>query len=228
MAITEIGPSELAALVVAAGAIGTAAMGIVDTLKSRESLAIGGAGFADMIETLEPLRPALERAFGEQWRHVLEIHYRGDHAPEAIKRVVSRAVRLGLPELTVDQLNAVAARYGNLDRQQVRRAIDQLRGGQALDSTSHGILERLMAAVDAHVEGAALRASAQYRYAARAVASAVAIALGAAVGLVTMFTAETVDWTSFLQALFLGVVAVPVAPIAKDLSTAVKNFSVRP
>jgi hypothetical protein len=144
-----------------------------------------------------------------------------------MKQVISRAVRLGLPELQTDQLDTIAERYGHLDRENVRRAMAQLRGGETLDTISHGTLERLMAAVDAHVEGAALRASKQYRYAARATASAVAIGLGAVIGLLTATSTEEGSWADVPGALLLGVVAVPVAPIAKDLATAVKNFSVR-
>jgi len=180
-----------------------------------------------------PLKQLLEPGVFEQpviariKREVLEIHYRGDHDPESVKRVLSRAIRLGLPELNQAQLNEIAGRYGNLERAAVQRAMAQLRGAEALDSGSHTVLERLMAAIDVHLEGAALRAAADYRHAARAAASLVAILLGAVVGLFLWATTVEGGGASFLRALFLGVIAVPVAPIAKDLATAIKNFSVR-
>ena len=59
-------------MVLAAGALGTAAFGIVDGLKAT---AIGAAGFARLSAMLGPLKTALAKAYGNEFLKLLGIMF---------------------------------------------------------------------------------------------------------------------------------------------------------
>ena len=83
---------HLSTAVLAAGALGTAAFGIVEGLKVFPWLA--EAGFVVIRRLLSPIENALDVAYGADSMRLLKAQYRGDTAE--LVRVIRQGVRIGL------------------------------------------------------------------------------------------------------------------------------------
>lgn len=95
-------PDNWGQLVLAAGALGTAAFGIVEGLKWIAF--VGEAGFPSMLRLLgEALQRALRAAYGEQFERMLRAQYRGDQENFASTNPAGQS-----PQMTQNQRSAVA------------------------------------------------------------------------------------------------------------------------
>jgi hypothetical protein len=201
---------HLGDLVLAAGALGTAAFGIVEGLKRWRFL--GEAGFAVIIRVLGPIVDTLKAAYGPDVETLLRAQYRGSQ--DEFARILRQGARIGL---TRDNAAAVAATLAIVDAGLLQQAAAAVDAGQELPANLRNVLGRYELAVDARIDAALTLAQAHYAAAARIGASMVAIVIALTVGF--FYTTEPRERG---LALLVGLAAVPLAPIAKDVVSALK------
>lgn len=200
--------------VLAAGAVGTAAFGIVEGLKVFA--VIGEAGFAELMRGLGGLRSALLMAYGDGAEGVLRGLYRGD--ADTLARVLRQGVRVGLTRGTAP---AVAATLGGVDPAALAEAADVALSAPNPTAAQRTILGRYELAADARIDAALAAARARYVASARLWAMLAALLLAVAGKLVLPAGADggTYDWATTL---IVGIAAVPLAPIAKDVASGIQ------
>ncbi len=220
-------PTDLAALVVSAGALGAAAFGVVEALKWTP---VGTLGLNAFRHLLGPLYPALASPYGKDYDALLEAQYRKGRSKGELPATVRRGVRLALSEENAANL-AEFVGIPAVPGERLRQIAGRVQSGGLLDEQDKTLLARFELAVDTRIDAAFALAENQYTGGVRCVASVLAIAIAqVAAALIAgtcgsaatscpgaMGTAEL-----HVVALIVGVAAVPLAPIAKDLATAVR------
>jgi hypothetical protein len=205
---TTITTSQLSTMAAAAGALGTACFGMVEALKWTP---LGDAGFRQIGRFLGPdLMKALFGAYGKGCEQLLKAQYREDSSHQSgIAKTLRQGVRLGL---TAHNATAIAEYLGSVDGASLKSAADAVAHGATLTSEQRGAIGRFEMAVDARIESALARAQDLYLGAVRCTASVLAIAIAELVVAI-----QHVDGVGWLHGLLVGLVAVPLAPIANDL-----------
>jgi hypothetical protein len=204
--------SHLTAIIAAAGALGTAAMATVDVLK-RTSF-VGEAGFDRLTSGIQPLLPTLKVAYGSEYESVIRGHYRGDDSD--LTRLLRQGVRIGL---NADNAAGVASGLGSLDAQALVEASKTALTATTATTEQRTLLARFEAAADARIEAAVTTSHDHYVVVARATAGVVAIILA---WLAWWALGGDKSGSTFWQAMVLGVVSVPIAPIAKNITDGIK------
>lgn len=247
---------HVGAVILATGAVGTAASALVDA--SRGLLPNGGVsacGYRHIRAVYEALEPALRVALGPQWEPVLRGYWlNGTPRDQQINTVIAM-VRLGLnddnPQALLDRLlnaGATLARgEGAVDVSSLKDAVTLIRNPPPPPSPDAGGVEaavppvpfdpvktqqafdalgRFDALVRARLEAAFELADHDYRAKARLSAAGVSILLGLVCGAAFAYADATVpDGVVWAGATLLGLLAVPLAPIAKDLTSALRAAS---
>jgi hypothetical protein len=200
----------------AIGALGLAAMGLVDTTKPFWG-GVSNFGSQHIANCLKPFEAALDRA-SQFWRQTLRSHWLNGTPLDQQKAVAKSLVRLGL---NPDNARGLAP-AGNVDPDKFAAAVASVFTGQPLTSDQVTLLSRFDAAVDTALDAGYERADQKYRNAARATAGAIAIVLAVVGGyLLVPVPDRAAYWWSpvFWQSVLIGIVSVPIAPIAKDLAS---------
>jgi hypothetical protein len=200
--------NHLAAAVLAAGALGTAAFGIVEGLKVVPWLA--EAGFVVVRRFLSPLQHALDAAYGPDSMRLLKAQYRGD--TQELVRVIRQGVRIGL---TPENAEQIAAALNVVDAQQLKRAAEEVRQGEELSNESRNVLGRFELAVDARIDASLTLAHDHYVRSAKISATVIALVIAVVVARLL--------GVRMLYGIIIGLAAVPLAPIAKDVVTAIRS-----
>lgn len=215
-----IGIDGVGEWIIAVGALGTAAFGLVDASK-----AVGGGvsrrGFGFVRDALAPFDTALSRALGEgcDWRALMRAHWINGRPKDEQKAIAVGLIQLGL---TPDTAEAIAA-HGQVDPAALRAVVVSLGDGTELTAEQLNVLGRFKATIEARIDAAYERAEQVYRNTARAAAGLVAIALA----LAAAYIVEPTDpppgsgeaAIRYLMAFLIGLVAVPLAPVAKDVAS---------
>lgn len=199
---------ELTNAILATGALGTAAFGVVEALKFTP---MGNAGFGVAIRQLGSLREALHVAYGDEYRDLLRGQYRSDDR-ELLGRSLRQGVRVGMTDMNAE---SIAKFLGSMDKAQLASAIRAAEAGADLTAGQRNIIGRFELAADARIDSALALARARYVDTARLAASVVALTLALVVG------ANMPDVT-MVQAFIVGLAAVPLAPIAKDVASGIQ------
>lgn len=208
----------LAEMVLAAGALGTAAFGIVEGLKWT---ALGRGGFKQIPKTLgDDLMDGLHNAYGPKYSDLLMAQYRNGRGKGELPRTLRQGIRIGLRPGNAEKM---AGQVGVVDGADLTAISEKLRDGDELDAAEKSKLGRFELAVDARIDAALALAERAY--------------LGWVRGWATIFSiglAMIAAWVLYKQggdkavfqwqlALIVGVAAVPLAPIAKDVSKALQS-----
>lgn len=227
------GDLSLTTLVVAAGALGTAAFGIVDGMKWLAWL--GEAGFSHIRRLVHSgFAVALEKAYGSDFERLLRAQYRNRDSKDEILRTLRQGIRLGL---TADTAAELAKVVGVVSAEQLRdvaeslHSADQSEDGVRMKDAHRGLLGRFELAADTRIDAALALADDTYRASIRVWAGVVAVVLAEATAL-ALVGAPDAAWTiagaptragqpQWLLALIIGVIAVPMAPIAKDVASGI-------
>jgi hypothetical protein len=207
----QVNLATLIAAVTAIGALGAAAFALVDATK-----AFGGGisivGLADIQDAARRFAAALDVALEPgAWREVVRDHWINGRPRGEQKAIVKALVRLGLNPDTAPQIAAAA----HVNPDALRAVATKLQIGAALDDADVQVLGRLDVSVDAYLDAAFDRADQKYRNQSRVVAGVISI-------LLALFAAwATVD-AHYGVAVLAGLLAVPLAPIAKDLASSLQ------
>lgn len=213
--------SNLPNIVLAVGGLGTAAFGLVDASK-----ALGGGvskvGFKYIKDALDPFSSALSSAVGDNWTDVMFSHWINGKPKNEQKAIAKSMIRLGLTPVNATKL----ASAGGVDQQKLSDAAKALQAGTALTQDLMDTLGRMDASIDVRIDAAFERADQAYRNMSKTAAAVIAIALavigGASLSELPLsgFLFRSAD---FWQALLVGLLAVPLAPMAKDVSSALNT-----
>lgn len=210
----------LSLLITATAALGGAAFGIVEGLKWTR---LGNAGFGQIEAHLGPLLASLSYAYGEDYLKLLRGKYKGNQ--QDLRRTLRQGIRIGLNGKNASPL----AEYVGIpsDPGQLEAVAEELDSGNELSEPEGRILARFEAAVDARIDAALTMAQASYAGEMRLCATGVAVFISLATGAVLLVGGgEDMEWWRTLgTALLVGLAAVPIAPVAKDLVTAIQAAS---
>lgn len=196
--------------IIAVAALGTAAFGLVDASKAFWG-GISNVGFGYVKKALAPFEEALTAALGtdkgSDWRSVLRSHWVNGRPKEEQKAIAVALIQLGLTPETARKV----ASAGHVDADGFVQAVKFLIAGTELKPSQLNLFGRFKTSVEARMDAAYERADQAYRNAARLLAGIVSVIL--AVVAWQLFYPNTSVWSAVL----VGLVAVPLAPIAKDL-----------
>jgi hypothetical protein len=204
------------AALAALSALSTAAFGLLDATKAFWG-GVARVGFGHIAAGLKPFDEALDAAAGRaDTEAMIRANWINGVSKADQKARVRALIKLGLSETTADSIAAAA----HVDPKALKAAARRLTHGQTLTDADLNVLGRMNAVVDALLDGAFERADQQYRNVTRALAGGVAILLSLAAW---FWWPETAGRPSFMGALAVGLLAVPIAPVAKDLTSALST-----
>ena len=206
--------------IIAIGALGTAAFGLVDATKAVRG-GVSNRGFGVIQTALQPFDAALCKALGDNpgcdWKTMLKSHWINGRPKDEQKAIAVSLIQLGL---TPEDAPALAL-AGQVDPNALKDVVTALTNGADLTPQQLNVLGRFKATIEARIDAAYERADQLYRTTARGVAGLVAVLLAvAAVAIATNFAGTL---KMYLAAALVGLVAVPLAPIARDLASALST-----
>jgi hypothetical protein len=196
--------SELA---LAIGAVGTAAMGIAEGFKSVKLTPLG---FKKLEEEIGWASESLAVSYGRNYRQLLMSLYRNDRRKGELPRVLRQAVRIGMNSKTAKTMAQVV---GGCDAKTLSAVAEKVTEGETLDDTERNILGRFEIAADARIDAAFALAERAYANSIRFRASLVALTLSFVAAIALKQSPD-----GFFTAFIVGIIAVPFAPIAKDVA----------
>ena len=200
----------------AAGALGIAAFGLVDATKAFGGVAL--LGYGRLCRCIDRyFAPALDRALGEKdaWREVVRARWLNGQPRAEQKATIRALVRLGLAADTAPTLAAA----GHVDEARLKQVAEKVAAGTFLDDSDNAVLNRMDAAIEAHLDAAFDLGEHHYRNLSRLMAGTFAILL--AVAAAALLEDDGLTLREGLLAGLVGLVAVPLAPLAKDLASSI-------
>ena len=213
--LAEITLERVGAVLAALGALATAAFGLLDAFK----VAGGGAsniGLGAIYAALAPFDGPLTLAIGKaNYRATVRANWINGMTKADQKAVVRALIKLGLSPATAPDLAAAA----HVDPAALQLAAKKLETGKPLTDADLNVLGRMSAVVDALLDTGFERAEQQFKNASRALAGALAVLLA---WLATFLWPEP-QRPHFWLAFAVGLLAVPLAPVAKDLTSALST-----
>lgn len=235
---------KFAAAIAAVGSFGLAAFGIVESLgkaiaftyrrRSDQRLGHWGlpyVGLKAVLQMTRPLRLALQCAYGEDYAEIIAQQYRANRSDGSAPDTIRQGVRLGLPFLGAKDAADLIAAVWHMERKHadaLAKALQAASTPAASKAPATGAVDQAQAlagrfatALDARINAAFQLADEQYETAAKTWAGAIAIALAVAFNLGLSVSGQpSIPWPIDIV---IGIVAVPLAPVAKDLSTSLQN-----
>jgi len=206
-------------LVVAIGGLGTAAYGVVDITKSFGG-GISNRGFGDIKRVVSPFfpvsengaaPPALSSALATLRSNWLNGMALGDQ-----KSIAKGLIKLNLAMASAPRMAAATGVDANL----LASIAGKIATGEALNSQETDTYGRFDVLVSALLDQGYQRGDQRYRNSAKLAAVPVAIVL-ALLGAWAIFGSRITN-VELAQAFVAGLLATPLAPIAKDVSTAIQ------
>jgi hypothetical protein len=204
---------DVIATIAAMGGLGLAAMALVDALKAVPGGGVSRIGFGHIRKVLRMFDKVLARAAGDEWEAVVMAHWINGRDRDDQIGVIRSLLRLGLNADTADQLAVI----GNVDPAALGKVAGKLTAGSPLSEAEINVIGRVEAAVEARLDAAFDLAEQGYRNTARALSGLVAVVLAITAGVLLSTPAQPIDPRI---AALIGLLAVPIAPIAKDLVSA--------
>lgn len=208
---------NFANILAAVSGLGTAAFGLVDATKAYRG-GVSNIGFSFIAQAVSPYEAALRLVDATAPLTVVHANWLNGVDKGTQKAAVKSLVRLGLTSTTVEALARAAP---GADPDALRAATAKLDKGEPLGEIDIAALGRFEAILDAQLDAGFERADQQYRNAAKVLAALFAVCL-AVVGMV-IIEAGNVNARDIVLAVFVGIIATPLAPIAKDLTSALST-----
>jgi hypothetical protein len=219
--------NDLVSSVTLAGALGATSMGMVETLK-KSSPWIASIGRTRLMEVLgrEALLP-LAAAYGAKGLDpLLDAAFR--QSDEELARTLRTGIKIGFVQLAPDKRKGVAGAFGQ-EEEALVEALSQAPeasenvSDEALTRQRHA-LAQFELAVDTRVAAAVASSTAKYTGSMQLLAGGFALTL-ALIGAVATLPGSTDTVAHFGLAFVVGVAAVPIAPLAKDLTSALHSVT---
>jgi len=217
--MATIGLDDFGAALAALSALATAAFGLLDSTKAFWG-GVSNMGLHHIRSALAPFGRTLTEGVGTRWWGVVRANWLNGVAKAEQKAVVRSILKLGLTPATADEL----AQGCNVDAARLKTVAGKLAKGDELSDADLNLLGRVNAVLDAILDCAFERAEQQYRNVSRLLAGLLAVALAVVAQLIWAANAATMGAPpSLAVAVGVGLLAVPVAPVAKDVTSALST-----
>lgn len=208
--------SGLTGIIAAIGALGTAAFGLVDTLKVLPGGGISRAGFKFIRQAILRLTPKMPSMDGtglstETVLFTLQSQWINGTVTRDQVNIAKSLIKL---RLTPDTATALASATG-VDAAVLSQIAASIRSGTALTPAQSDVYGRFDLLLTTLLDQAYQRADQRYRNVAKFAAVPVAVILA----LVAHHVVP--GHISPSGAVLIGLIATPIAPVAKDVSTAI-------
>ena len=218
MADSLISLPDLGAALAGLTAISTASFGLLDSFKAFRG-GPSNIGKGHIKAALSPFDEALDNAVGPgAWWPIVEANWISG-VPKAEQKAKAEAlVRLGLSSANAPKVAAAA----HVAPAALAAAVKNIETGAKLTDPDLNVLGRMNASVEALLDAAFERADQQYRNSCRVLAGLICLLLSLiAWALWRPTTGEAPP--SIWAAIAVGLLAVPFAPVAKDLTSALST-----
>jgi hypothetical protein len=217
-----VGLQSLPQIITAIGGLGTAAFGIVDATKVFGGGAnhIGFKGISVAVTRLTPPAAAGQPANAlsqQQILATLQANWFNGADLGSQKAIAKSLIKLNL---NAGNATALAAATG-VDQGTLTAVATSIASGTPLSSGQSDVLARFDLIVTALLDEAYQRSDQVYRNGTRALAMVTSVVLALTGGIMLHNAGSDLSWgQDVAEALLVGLLATPLAPIAKDLSTA--------
>jgi hypothetical protein len=210
---TAITLTNVGASIAAVGALGTAAFGLVDAFKLLPGGGLSRAGFKFIRQTVLRLAPDVPVFQGtglsrESLLYMLQSQWINGAATADQVNIAKSLIKL---RLTPDTADALAKATG-VDPERLSKVAANIVSGTALTQDQTDVYGRFDLVLTTLLDQAYQRAEQRYRNSAKVLAVPVSVGLALAAALSTHSIRVG-------AAVVLGLIATPLAPIAKDLAT---------
>jgi hypothetical protein len=208
--------SSLPNMIVAVGALGTAAFGLVDTFKVLPGGGISRAGFKFIYQIILKLAPevaSLETTglSRDSLLYTLQSQWINGTALTDQVNIAKSLIKLRLTSSTA----AALAGATGVDTEILSQVAASIQSGTALTPQQTDVYGRFDLLLTTLLNQAYQRADQRYRNVAKFAAVPVSVALAVTASYVVK------NQISVPQAILLGLIATPIAPVAKDVSSAI-------
>lgn len=225
--------ASISKFMAAAGALGTAAFGLVDSSKAIAG-GMSNPGFGYIRDALRPIIPEEAQggggeagAFGgKEILATLRANWLNGVAKSDQKAAAKSLIHMLLTPGNAARL----AKATGVDAVGLAAVAQAISGGGQLSREQFNLLGHFDTIVSAILDLGYERADQFYRNAAKLAATLVAMALAAVGGGVIFYNSQLspaisayLGSSDFLVALLVGAISTPLAPVAKDLSTALST-----
>jgi hypothetical protein len=208
---------DLVNMVVAAGGLGTAAMGVVDASKAFW----GGPsnfGFGYIADALDPFLAPLPNYPAASSKAQILRTLRANWL-NGVEKADQKAKAKSLIHLGLTKGNAQAlANAAGVDATKLQSLADKTAAGTAVTQEELNVLGQFDAVLSAALDAAYERGDQKYRNAAKLLAMLLSTVMGGVGGWITFGS----DYTNIILSLLVGVAATPLAPVAKDLASSLQ------
>jgi len=214
-------PIDLPSIALAVGALGTASFALVDATKMGRKGGISNSGFGLIKDAVHEFLPP-DFGAGEPDRQLsmLHGHWINGSALADQKAIAKSLIKLQLTPETA----AGYARATRVDPEVLTQVARSMVTGEPLSTQQANALGRFDLALTARLDEAYQRADQKYRNSAKLLASVFAVLLALAGGW-TVANAAGRDFLAPVEiaiAVACGLLAIPLAPISKDLASALQ------
>jgi hypothetical protein len=204
----------------AVAALGTAAAGLVDALKTLPGGGVSHIGFGTIRKCLHPVASAFA-AIGEvkPW-DTLHANWINGVAEAQQKAVAKSLIHLGLTPKNALHM----ARALGIPPDALKSVATKIGEGDALLPEDTNVLGRFDTMVGAMLDAGYEKADQKYRNFAKLCAAGIAVILAVAAGYVLSGDAlgEYFKSPDLIKAVLVGLVSTPLAPVAKDLTSSLQ------
>lgn len=209
-------PIDIGNIVLAVGALGTASFALVDATKVGRRGGISQSGFVYIEDCVRSLLPTQSGELLE----MLHSHWINGTALGDQKAIAKSLLKLKLDTNTA----ATFAEQTNVDTDTLIQVAVCMRNGTPLTDKQSNTLGRFDLYLTARLDAAYQRADQKYRNSAKLLASVVAIVLALLGGWTVASNSGSVFFgtSQMAIAILCGLLATPLAPISKDLASALQ------
>ena len=207
--------------IAAIGGLGTAAFGLVDALKALPGGGISNAGYAFIERAVQPFLGYQTRkvATGDVKNLFDTLHGNWiNGTPLGDQKAIAKSlIKLRLNDTTSDAF----ARATSVDPATLKIVGQKMSSGTRLEANESNVLGRFDLALTAILDDGYQHADQRYRNSSKLAAMVVSTILALIGGWAITESGERYLWTpEMLQAFLAGLLATPLAPISKDLASA--------
>jgi len=210
---------QLSTMILAVGALGTAAFGLVDAFKVLPRGGVSYAGFTYVRRIIEELLPQTVKTGLTLDKIVWSLKSQWINGAATISDQVNIAKSLVKLQLTPDAAPTLAKATGS-DPNILTQVAVCMQNATPLSTVQSDVYGRFDLALTTLLDQAYQRGAQRYRNSAKFAAVLVAVALSLAAN--KWAVPNPLPWSG---ALLLGLVATPIAPVAKDIASAVQTAS---
>jgi hypothetical protein len=206
---------QMAQLIAAVGGLGTAAFGLVDASKAMPGGGVNRVGFTAIRKLAESLTPGTQTNALSQKNVVatLQANWFNGTDLSSQKAIAKSLIKMNLSTNNAGQV----AQATGVDSNVLQAITASMATGTPLTAAQNDVYARFDLIVTAMLDETYQRSDNVYRNWTRAIAAMVAVILSVAAAVLLY---QRFDWWNFGKAVLVGLLATPLAPIAKDLSTA--------